>query len=151
MSVKDPHGPAIRYAAGKGYAPLAVPHFATPFVGRLTERRVLTDALADAVRGTARLVLLEGEAGIGKTRLAAALLDDARDLGVTTASGAAWDDEGTPAFWPWRQAVRRLLEAEEPDLVRADVLEVGPDLVRIVPEVRDLVADLPLPLALEPK
>jgi hypothetical protein len=39
----------------RGTPPLAVPHFATPFVGRLTERRVLTDALADAVRGTARL------------------------------------------------------------------------------------------------
>ena len=50
-------------------------------VGRTDTQAVLDDALTQASAGTARLVLLAGEAGLGKTRLARELADRARASG----------------------------------------------------------------------
>ena len=43
---------------------------ASDFIGHQTELAVLNAALDDAVAGRGRMVMLAGEAGIGKTRLA---------------------------------------------------------------------------------
>lgn len=56
-------------------------------IGRLDELSVLTDALADAAAGTGRLVLVEGDAGVGKTRLVQEFADRAARAGATVLSG----------------------------------------------------------------
>src|SRR5829696_4058734 len=45
----------------------------TPMIGRATEYGVLTDALAALVAGASGVVIIDGEAGIGKSRLIAEL------------------------------------------------------------------------------
>ncbi len=61
---------------------LATPR-ATPFVGRGAERADLLDASAEVVRsGRGRIVLLEGEAGVGKTRLAMWLKETQEERGA---------------------------------------------------------------------
>ncbi|AYY13072.1 hypothetical protein EF847_10565 [Actinobacteria bacterium YIM 96077] len=54
------------------------------------------------------LVFVTGEAGVGKTALVTRMLDEADREGNVVASGAAWDREGAPGYWPWVQVVRRL-------------------------------------------
>ena len=56
-------------------------------IGRRSELAVLTDALADATAGTGRLVLVEGDAGVGKTRLVQEFADRAARDGATVLSG----------------------------------------------------------------
>jgi DNA-binding NarL/FixJ family response regulator len=56
-------------------------------VGRRGELAVLADALADAAAGTGRLVLVEGDAGVGKTRLVQEFADRAARDGATVLSG----------------------------------------------------------------
>ena len=56
-------------------------------IGRRSELAVLTDALADAAAGTGRLVLVEGDAGVGKTRLVQEFADRAAREGATVLSG----------------------------------------------------------------
>lgn len=56
-------------------------------IGRLSELAVLADALADAAAGTGRLVLVEGDAGVGKTRLVQEFADRAARDGATVLSG----------------------------------------------------------------
>lgn len=73
-----------------------------PVVGRASERQLLRSALEEALRGTGSVVLLEGPAGIGKTRLLEALADDARAAAVPVRWGRCVSDEGAPALWPWR-------------------------------------------------
>jgi tetratricopeptide (TPR) repeat protein len=80
------------------------------FVGRQDELRALEGALAFAVRGEGRFVLLSGEPGIGKTRFAEELARLGEASGALVAWGRSWEGEGTPAYWPWLQILRRLRE-----------------------------------------
>jgi hypothetical protein len=80
----------------------------TPLVGREEPVRWLTRAVDEALAGIGRFVLIAGEPGVGKTRLALEVLDIADRRGARTAAGACWDGAGAPALWPWMQVVRAL-------------------------------------------
>ena len=77
-----------------------------PIVGRSHELAQARAALVAASGGAGRLVLVSGEPGIGKTRLAAAVTDMAGEYGVPAAAGRAIDDPGMPPLWPWREVGR---------------------------------------------
>jgi DNA-binding CsgD family transcriptional regulator/tetratricopeptide (TPR) repeat protein len=77
-----------------------------PLVGRTRELSQLRGALVAASGGSGRLVLLSGDAGIGKTRLASAAADMAAEYGVPVVRAYAVDDPGMPPLWPWRRLAR---------------------------------------------
>src|SRR6185436_10970005 len=89
------------------------------------------------------LVLLSGEAGIGKTRLADAFAVEARERGARVAWGRCWEAGGAPVYWPWLQAVRSLLRDIEPVDLRRLVGPDGSHLAQVLPEVRDVLPELP--------
>ena len=77
-------------------------------VGRddvLAELRRVVD---EAVAGPGHLLLLAGEAGIGKTTMLAAAAGFAESRGVRVAWGWGWPGEGAPGYWPWVQVMRML-------------------------------------------
>ena len=75
-------------------------------VGRDAELAVL-DALTTRARaGAGGVVLLTGEPGVGKTRLARAGAE--RAAGAKVSWGACRESEGAPPLWPWMQVLRRL-------------------------------------------
>jgi Predicted ATPase len=112
-------------------------------VGRDPEMRALLDALESARSGQGRLVLLAGEAGIGKTRLADAFAREARRTDARVLWGRCWEAGGAPAYWPWLQAIRVYLRDSDPAALRLALGSRGPHLARILPELRDLLLDLP--------
>ncbi|MEA2246327.1 MAG: hypothetical protein QOH46_856, partial [Solirubrobacteraceae bacterium] len=71
-----------------------------PLLGRGRELGELMAALEEARAGRGGVVLLGGEPGIGKTRLARALGERAREAGAQVAWARGWDGGGAPAFWP---------------------------------------------------
>jgi len=77
-------------------------------VGRVAERAVLADRLRDALDGRRQLVLVAGEPGAGKTRLAEDAADQARALGAISVLGRAAEDAGSPPYWPFLQVFRGL-------------------------------------------
>ncbi|MPY99814.1 MAG: AAA family ATPase [Actinophytocola sp.] len=77
-------------------------------MGREHECDRLRAALTAARGGKGRVLLVAGEPGIGKTRLAEEAVLIAASLGMGTAWGRAVDDEGSQPFWPFRQLVRSL-------------------------------------------
>jgi DNA-binding CsgD family transcriptional regulator len=66
--------------------------------GRDAEIRVLCEALDRVSAGRSAIVLIEGEAGIGKTRLLGNALEDARGRGMEVAAGRAEELEQTRPF-----------------------------------------------------
>src|SRR6266851_2007471 len=76
------------------------------FVGRARELDLLGTRLDDARGGRGQLVLVTGEPGIGKTRLAEELGRHAEAIGVPLGWGRASEDEGSPPYWIFRQLAR---------------------------------------------
>lgn len=62
-------------------------------------------------------MLVAGEPGVGKTSLATAGSDVARDAGCLVAWGRCRETEGAPPYWPWVQLLRALSRATGEDLV----------------------------------
>src|SRR5215469_5352509 len=76
------------------------------FIGRRHELAEMRAALGEALSGSGRLLLLSGEPGIGKTRLAEELAREAQARGARVAFGRCWERGGAPAYWPWVQIIR---------------------------------------------
>jgi DNA-binding SARP family transcriptional activator len=119
------------------------------FVGRERELAELLAGLEDALAGQGRLLLLGGEPGIGKSRLAEELASRARERGARVLSGRCWEAGGAPAYWPWVQSLRSYLREVSPDLRRAQLGPGAPDVAQMLPELRDVFPDLPSPLPVE--
>jgi DNA-binding CsgD family transcriptional regulator len=67
-------------------------------IGRTSELDDLRSFLDRVARGTGGIVIIEGEAGIGKSRLLAAAIENAADVGFTVASGQAYEVERDRPF-----------------------------------------------------
>src|SRR5262249_37602665 len=87
--------------------------------------------------GRGRLVLLAGEPGIGKTRLADELAERAVDHGVRVLWASCWDGDGAPAFWPWIQVMRAYARDADLAAVTSELGAGGADLARLVPELAE--------------
>ena len=111
-------------------------------MGRRRELGDLMRALDDAFAGCGRLVLLGGEPGIGKTRLAEELSAHARTRGALVLVGRCWEAGGAPAYWPWVQAIRPYVRDADEGSLRSQLGEGAADVARLVPELRDLLSDL---------
>jgi tetratricopeptide (TPR) repeat protein len=74
------------------------------------------------------LVLVTGEAGIGKTTLVTAAMDTARRDGALVLSGSCWDSAAAPGYWPWVQVIRSLRRHTAPEEWTAVENAAGPPL-----------------------
>src|SRR5262245_20656867 len=121
------------------------------FVGREQAMAELRGALDDACSGRGRLVFLVGEPGIGKTRTAEELAALARQRGARVHGGRCYEDDGSPAFWPWVQILRGCVRDADPRLVASELGPAAADIAELVPEVRQSLPHLPAPPSLPPE
>ena len=89
-------------------------HTTGHLVGRAREQTALHDALAAALAGHGGLVLISGEAGIGKTALAEALGWEAEGQGALVLVGRCYDLTETPPYGPWRELFARAPSVDLP-------------------------------------
>ena len=108
-----------------------------PLLGRDRELGELMEAFDEARSGRGGLVLLTGDPGIGKTRLARTLGDRARAAGATVAPARGWDGGGAPSYWPWLQVVRALAAERTDEQLAADLGAGARWVAQIAPEIRD--------------
>ena len=120
-----------------------------PFIGREEEMQTLLSALEDAEAGNGHIVTISGEPGIGKTRCAEELVLQARERGFTVLWGHCQESIGTPAYWPWVEALTEYVRGcDEKTLSRALGSHVS-ILADLIPAIREKKTDIPeaLPIA----
>jgi DNA-binding SARP family transcriptional activator len=115
----------------------------TPLIGRSAELVVLHRALDDARSGRGRIVVLLGEAGIGKSRLVAEVTTEARQGIGRVLFGRAYESAQILPFGPWVDAIRNTgLLTEEATLSGLSPVWRA-ELARLFPELAG--PDLPAP------
>jgi DNA-binding CsgD family transcriptional regulator/tetratricopeptide (TPR) repeat protein len=110
----------------------------TPLVGRVGERSELASLVGlDAGGAAGGAVLLGGDAGSGKTRLAKEIAASAVEAGWRVLVGHCLDfGDGSPPYLPFSEALGRLA-TERPDLTRS-LVEANPAIARLHPSHRQL-------------
>src|SRR5438105_3993123 len=115
-----------------------------PLLGRTRELSTLIKVYHTAHRGQTQVVLLEGEMGIGKTRLATEFLAWAEVEGADVLQGQAFETGGQLPYRPVIEALRPRIERENaPDDLLSDTWLA--ELARLLPELGDRYPDLPAP------
>jgi tetratricopeptide (TPR) repeat protein len=115
-----------------------------PFVGRSIKHLQLVTTFHTARQQQPQVVIIEGEAGIGKTRLATEFLAWATVQGADVLQGRTFEAGGRLPYQPLIEALGRRMEQENaPEDLLSDVWLT--ELSRLLPELRDRYPDLSLP------
>lgn len=112
-----------------------LPDMVLALAGRVAETAALGQAWKSAVAGEARMTLLAGEPGIGKTRLSAELAGEAHRQGATVLYGRC-DEELSVPYQPWVEAISYLVERLDEAALEAIVASHGPELALLIPQLR---------------
>ena len=123
-----------------------------PLIGRAGELAQLEEEWALACREarSGRLVLLAGDAGIGKTTLTADVARRVHDEGAIVLAGRSPRETVVP-YQPILEALRYWALNAPVSELRATAHEYGSELARLIPELRRRAPDLPPPPADEPE
>ena len=122
----------------------------TPFVGREAERAELRRLMEQAVAGHGSIVLIRGEPGVGKTRLAQELILEARKHGMFDSTGRCYEMEGAPPYIPYIEMLQQSLRRGAVGF-RTALGENAGEIAKILPELRQVFDDIPPPLELPPE
>ena len=122
---------------------------AFPFVGRSAELEKLRLLLPTAEGEGRRVVLLGGEPGAGKSRLVREFAGEAAQAGALVLYGACDAVVHTP-YGPFSQALERLVVELDADELRASLGASAGELTRLLPELPDLLGELPQPTHADP-
>ena len=139
----DRDAPPDGAPAGDTSSTLTAARDVTPFVGRRYEFVLLTDLVARLTAGTGYTVLIEGEPGIGKSRLMreVARFAEARDLPTITTN--CYEIERGMPYQPVIDLVSRALDCVPSAALQAMALVSLAELAALVPEVAERVPGLP--------
>ncbi|NJP94196.1 AAA family ATPase [Nonomuraea sp. FMUSA5-5] len=104
-------------------------------IGREHPAALLRAEITRLIDSHGGLVLVTGEAGIGKTTLVTSTVGEARRRGALVVAGACWDAGGAPGYWPWVQVIRALRRTAEPEEWAAEEA-AGGSLTTLLGEAR---------------
>jgi class 3 adenylate cyclase len=113
------------------------------FVGRVNEFAELVAGIDGALASQGRLLMISGEPGVGKSRLARQAVAYAEQKGARALWGRCWEHGGAPPYWPWVQALRGLIADAEPATLSGWLGTDAAEIAQIEPEIRNRVGGLP--------
>ena len=124
-------------------APFKEPRWLTPLISRTTELSKLKGTFENALANRGSVVALQGEAGVGKTRLLQELSVYAQTKNATVLSGSASGD-GIP-YSPWIEITRQFVAQAPGELLRRMLGATAPELVKLVPDITAKLGTVPPP------
>lgn len=126
-----------------------------PFVGRDRELELIDPVFAALAAGQGRIVVVSGQAGIGKTRFCVEVAERARAAGARIVSARCWLDGGAPPLWPWQTVLAELGGRDASTLLAPGPVpaDVGPDrfarFVAVTERLADACAEGPVCLVID--
>jgi class 3 adenylate cyclase len=123
----------------------------TPYVGREAERADLRRRLEEALAGKGSLVMIGGEPGVGKTRIAEELMAEAAERGMLAFIGHCYEQEGAPPYIPFVEMIETATRTVDPEALRNALGDSAPEVAKLLPGLRKLFPDIPQPPELPPE
>ena len=112
-------------------------------VGREDELSTLEDALLGACRGEGSVVVLAGDAGMGKSRLCAELSERAERIGATVLEGSCSEADIALPYLPFLEAIGNYLSTSESALVRERLGVHARELSKVFPQLAEAAGTAP--------
>ncbi len=138
-----PEYPHLRRTAAQPHQPItSVAFLENLFSGRIREHQVLVNCFGRAVAGQPQLVVLRGEAGIGKTHLVRKFLAWTNAQGAGLLQGSAFESGSHLPFQPLVDALRLRLELENSPMDLLDEVWLSP-LSQLLPGLHEKYPGLP--------
>src|SRR6267378_6448664 len=104
-------------------------------VGRDSEISLLEDARLATLRGDGGVVIVGGDAGMGKTRLVTDLVARARRRGCVVVAGACSEAELSLPYLPFLEAIGNYLAREDVSALRERLGSASEDLAQLFPQM----------------
>src|SRR6266487_1569460 len=146
MTTRDEIPQPVLSESSRG--PLAPP---TPIVGRQRELTAVMTCYEAAKGGHARVALVTGDPGIGKTRLLDEIALRTAQDGAVVLRGAASEAEGMPPFLPFVEALGRHIRVTQEDQLCRQVAAAPEVLASLLPELAGCFRERPVPLPFPPE
>jgi hypothetical protein len=112
-------------------------------VGRDTEIGALRHSWSETALGRGGMVLVSGEPGSGKTRLARELVDYARITAGAVLQGGCYELEAATPYLPFVEALRLWVHTSSDDELREAAGDSGAELARLAPELESRIGPFP--------
>jgi predicted ATPase/DNA-binding CsgD family transcriptional regulator len=122
-----------------------------PLVGRRAELDTLLHQAEQAARGLTRVVLVDGEPGIGKSRLLDVVAARVARQGAIVLRGGASEAAGMPPYLPFLEALGEHVLAADAASLREQAGTLAPVLTTILPELAVRIGELPSSYVLPPE
>ncbi|HEY7874738.1 MAG TPA: AAA family ATPase [Actinomycetota bacterium] len=123
----------------------------TPLVGREHERAELSTHLNNLAAGSGALVLIGGEPGVGKTRLAQEIANDGIKRGHRVLTGRCYDVESPIPYLPFIELLEAASKQVDPATFRMALGDAAGEIAKVMPQLRNLYDDILPGLELPPE
>jgi tetratricopeptide (TPR) repeat protein len=104
-------------------------------VGRTAELQQLKQHWDQSQQARGHLVLVSGEPGVGKTRLARDLVVHAQNSGATILRGGCYEYEATTPYLPFVEAFRECAHRQSAEQLRTALGATAPEIAKFAPEI----------------
>src|SRR5947199_10177975 len=106
----------------------------SPFIiGRAPELEILKQAVRKVQQGEGRCIVVEGEAGIGKSRLVAELRRHALREQFASLQGHCYEQDAGFPYAPWIDALRAYFAQHSASEIDAQLGPLAPEFVKLLP------------------